>query len=314
MRSPIAGELGDRNSADLIADEVSDALQPFGRVSYAKPTLLLEVRDAIVQQERAAEDGTLVDGLPGEQLRAASTVVRALREAPRPTMTVMPQVAEAPASGRAEQFSVRRRAVEEWLESHDAAAVNTHTLGRVVGWVVIIAALVIPWIVTFVLMKGYFLVGALPLDVFMGWWGASVLTWPFGVWGGVVLLKRARALRNRSARREAVGSLVHGHRPPEFVVSFFASTKAERSYGFHVYLLILVLSIAFAAAGLMLLALGSDQVGGPYSPLAWHAPMGWLLLVPVIPVFMGALRWQRYMYGQIARAQVEWRLLGNSFG
>src|SRR5690554_3111569 len=43
LRSPLADELGVRSEADRIADEVSDALQPFGRVSYAKPTLLLEI-------------------------------------------------------------------------------------------------------------------------------------------------------------------------------------------------------------------------------------------------------------------------------
>lgn len=311
-RAPIAGELGPRSAELQIADHVSEALQPFGRVSYAKATLLLEVRDAIARQERTAGGAEAVgDALPSERLRATTTVVRALREAPRHTMAIMPDALEAPEAAPTQRFSVRRRTVEEWL-STVGAHVRTYTLSRVVGWVVIGLSLVIPWVLTFAVMRGWAVYVSAPFDTLMGWWGASILTWPFGVWFGVVLLKRARALRNRSARREAVNSLVRGHRVPEFVAPFFGSTKAERSYGVHVYVWLLVLSIAFAASGLVFLALSGDMVGGPYSPLVWHAPLGWVLLMPVIPVFVGALRWQRYMYGQLARAQVEWRLLGNS--
>ncbi|MBX3093902.1 MAG: hypothetical protein KF680_05080 [Cryobacterium sp.] len=313
VRSPIADELGPRSSTDLIADEVSDALQPFGRVAYAKPTLLLEVEDAIARAQQASAGADWGDQpLPSERLRAASAVTKALVEAPRSSMTIMPTVEEPGAARSTERFSVRRRAVEEWLTTHGAATVNTHTFGRVLGWAVVIAALIAPWIMTFVLMRGYFVFGALPLDTVMGWWAASVLTWPFGVWLGFVLLRRARALRNTSARRAALALRSRGVVVPGVVRDFFASTTSERSYGTHVYLFGLVLSVAFLASGFLFLALSGDMVGGPYSPLAWHAPLGWLLLVPAIPVFVGVLRWQRYMHGQLARAQVEWRLLGNS--
>lgn len=39
MRSPIADEFGTRLAADLVADQVGDALMPFGRVTYSKPTV-----------------------------------------------------------------------------------------------------------------------------------------------------------------------------------------------------------------------------------------------------------------------------------
>lgn len=318
VRSPLADELGPRSATELIADEVSDALQPFGRIGYAKPTLLLEVEDAIARLRQAvAESGSLPEELPSEQRRAASAVARALHKADLPSMTIMPPPAEAPAassSGAAttERFPVRRQAVEEWIASAGPAVVNTHTGTRVLGWAIIIAALVILWILTFGVVGTYFVYFALPLNQFMGWWAASLLTWPFGVWLGVVLLKRARALRNTSARRAVLSLRSRGVEVPEFVRDFFASTKLERSYGTHVYLFGLVLSIAFLVSGFVFLALSNNMVGGPYSPLPWHAPLGWLLLIPALPVFFAVLRWQRYMHGQIVRAQVEWRLLGNS--
>src|SRR5690606_26194788 len=101
---------------------------------------------------------------------------------------------------------------------------------------------------------------------------------------------------------------------PDSVREHFASVKLERLYGVHVYMLLIVVSLAFLVSGLLFLALSADMVGGPYSPLPWHAPLGWVLMIPAVPVFVGVLRWQRHMQGQLARAQVEWRLLGNSAG
>src|SRR5690606_12973082 len=157
--------------------EVSDALQPFGRISYAKPSLLLEVEDAIARAQRASAGADWSDeSLPSEQLRAASAVGKALGQAPRPSMTIMPAVEEPATRRSTERFSVRRRVVEEWLAAQGEAPVNTHTLARVVGWVVVIGALIAPWIMTFVIMKGYFLTASLPFDEVMGWWAASILT------------------------------------------------------------------------------------------------------------------------------------------
>lgn len=317
MRSPIAGELGHRSEIEVIADEVSDALQPFGRVSYAKPTLLLELEDALARATRAvvADDGH--GPLPSERMRAVSAAVRGLSGEPRPTVDIMPpervdaSAERAPAS---RERGMRRGEVEEWIATHDANRVHRHAVSRALGWVIVVAALIIPWIFTFVVLRGWGVFAGLALNEMMGWWAASVLTWPFGVWIGVVLLKRSRALRSASARRAALTLRSRGVEVPGAIRDYFASAALERSYGMHAYLLGLVLSIAFLASGLMFLSLSADMVGGPYSPLPWHAPLGWLLLIPAIPVFVAVLRWQRHMQGRLARAQVEWRLLGNSFG
>lgn len=312
LRSPLADELGDRADADWIADKVSDALQPFGRVSYAKPTLLLEVQDALARLHRAAGgDDTVGDALPSERMSAAAKVLGALQRGPAPTMTIMPTPMERTVDTARGKFSTRRKATEEWL-SGAGAHVNTHTLSRVMGWVLVGLFLALPWATSLTLFKGMFAFIVLPSDVTMGWWAASLLTWPLGVWLGVIVLLRARALRHRSGRRGALAVRSRGYTIPESVQDFFAATKHERWYGTQVYIFGIVLFIAFLASGLVLLALGADTVGGPYAPLSWHTPVGWLLLTPAIPVFVGVLRWQKYMYGQLARAHVEWRLLGNS--
>ncbi|HRN28184.1 MAG TPA: hypothetical protein PK781_02385 [Terrimesophilobacter sp.] len=313
VRSPLADELGPRSDTDRIADEVSDALQPFGRVGYAKATLLLELEDAIARRRRVqGEAGSAADQLPSDQLRAAARISGALRSGQAPTITIMPE-STAPRVAPTERYGVRRDRAERWLTG-EGFVVQRHTPWRVAGWLVIAGFLLAPWIFTIALVRYYFVLGGLPLDVVMGWWVASLLLWPIGVWLGIVLLLRARALRHRDARRAAVSVRSRGVAVPEEVRSFFEVSKPERSYGTQVYMFGLLLSIAFLATGLLFLSLSAGMVGGPYEPLAWHAPLGWLLLVPVIPVFVGVLRWQRYMYGQLARAHVEWRLLGNSSG
>src|SRR5690606_35061474 len=49
MRSPITGELGPRSDQERRADAMADAVAPFGRISYAKPTLLAELREVLAE-------------------------------------------------------------------------------------------------------------------------------------------------------------------------------------------------------------------------------------------------------------------------
>lgn len=311
VRSPLAGELGARSESEQIADEVSDALQPFGRVAYRKATLELELEDSLERAHRASIPVANHEPLPSERARSGLG-------APPPsaaggeTVEVEGEAAEPQAPGAPRRgLGRRRRAVESWI-AENGGAVRTHTPTRVIGWVIIVSSLVIPWVLSFAVLHGTWRFGTGPITPLLATWGAAILSWPFFVWLGVVLLKRARALRNASARREALALRVRGIHVPDSVREHFASDRLERSYGVHVYLLLIVLSLAFLVSGLLFLALSADMVGGPYSPLPWHAPLGWLLMIPAIPVFVGVLRWQRYMQGQLARAQVEWRLLGNS--
>ena len=75
VRSPLAGELGQRSGDEQVADEVSDALQPFGRVSYAKPTLVLELEDALERARRSSDPETH-GPLPSEWARVAAAALR----------------------------------------------------------------------------------------------------------------------------------------------------------------------------------------------------------------------------------------------
>src|SRR5690606_6255635 len=130
---------------------------------------------------------------PSERMSAAAKVLGALQRGPAPTMTIMPTPMERTVDTARGKFSMRRKATEEWL-AVAGAHVNTHTLSRVVGWVLVGLFLALPWATSLILFKGYFVFTVLPPDVAMGWWAASLLLWPLGVWLGVIFLLRARAL------------------------------------------------------------------------------------------------------------------------
>lgn len=318
LHSPIADELGLRDGSALVADGISDALMPYGRVAYAKPTLLLEVRRAI-ERRRAADGGA---GLPdrGDVSRAASALLTGLDLASgsRPEMTIMPPEAMPVVNGDygrgffgsgGREFRRRRNAVEEWLRSVRVPVVRSYVDSRALGWVVVIVALLLPWIFGTLAISSVIFYFSPSADGAL--WGAAIsfVFWPILAWGGLLLIHRARIRRYVSDRSAALEAFGRGNIVPEDVHRFFGAPFPERSYAVGVYLFGIVMLVIALGIGLVIVSLGFGTVNGPYVPQPWQIPIGAALTVSAAPILVGVLRWQRFMSGELARAGVEWQLL-----
>jgi hypothetical protein len=328
LHSPIANELGPRVGADLIADRISDSLMPLGRVAYSKPTVLLDLQRTI-DLVRARDTASGVSGLPdlGDASRAATALGDGLTLAtaaqpntqilPMTTLPVVNDYGRGFWGSGGQTFCRQRDAVEEWLRTVQAPIAPRYLASTVAGWFIIVVAIVWPWLLIgmilgvvplYLLPGGYEIYNsAVPVAL----WSIvfSFFLWPVQVWGGLVLIHRARIRRFVADRSAALSAHGRGHTVPETVTRFFGAPLPERSFGLNVYWFGLVMFLVALVGGLLLISLGYNTVGGPYEPEAWQTPLGLVFLLCAVPILIRTLRSQRHMTGELARARVEWQLL-----
>jgi hypothetical protein len=305
-----------------VADGISDALMPFGRVAYAKPTVLLEVERAI--RRRGGDGGTSDVRLPdrGDGARAASALLAGVGRISggRAGVPIMPPERMPPVNtgygrgffgsgGRA--FRRRRGAVEAWLRSTGVPVWRNYVDSRALGWIVVVVGLLLPWIFGLLAASSLFISFSVSPSTEAYLWGSgmSFIFWPIVAWAGLLLVHRARIRRyvaDRSATLEALG---RGHAIPDDVQTFFGAPFPERSYAIGVYLFGIAVLVSALGVGLVIVSLGFGTVNGPYVPQPWQIPVGAALTASSAPILLSVLRWQRFMTGQLARAEVEWRIL-----
>lgn len=325
LHSPIADELGRRDESAVIADQISDALQPFGRVAYAKPTLLLEVQRAITRR-RTLEGVTGETGLPdqGDGVRASSALLNGLEPAgtspsrrpimPPPSTPIVDSGYRRGFFGSGgRKFRRHRTEVEDWLRSTGVPVVRRYVDSRALGWVVVVTGLVLPWLLASIAMSSVwayvYYASGISMDAVMWAAAASFLLAPLLIWGGLVLVHRARIRRFASDRSAVLMARSRGIAAPENVRRFFGAPFPESSYAANVYLLGIATIVYALAMGLVLVALGFGTVDGPYVAVPWLIPVGAVITASAVPLMIGVLRWQRFMTGELARAEVEWRLI-----
>lgn len=320
VHSPIADELGPRDSSARVADRISDALRPFGRVAYTKSTVLMEVELAI-ERQRAVDGGTgTVLPERGDGARAASALVSGLEFAAgaRGKITIMPPERMPVVNGDYGRgffgsgggtFRRHRDAVEEWLRSTRVPVVRNYVDSRALGWMVVVVGLLLPWIFGVLAMSSLVFYFSPSADAYL--WGTAIsfVFWPIVAWAGLLLVHRARIRRYVADRSAALEALGRGHAIPDNVHTFFGAPFPERAYATGVYVFGISLLVIALGMGLVIVSLGFGTVNGPYTPQPWQIPVGTALTVSAAPILMSVLRWQRFMTGELARAGVEWRLL-----
>lgn len=315
VRSPVGEELGVRSEEQLIEDRIADALQPFGKVAYAKESLLAELEGVrgLWAALRSPDAQVLDQGVPDAADRAAPGV------RPVAPNSILPKSRAAPVHtdrglfgtlGRG--FRSGWRETEAWLRT--VGVQDPQGPGRplrVLGWVVIAAILLTPPL-GFAAMALSILIGPSSLlggVVFAGVVIGALALAPFFVWTGLILRLAGMRRRQRAARASALERRGRGIPVPESVAGFFAPKFVEASLAAQVYVYLIWIFVWMLAGGLVIISLGLDQVVGPYTPQAWQVPVGWLMVASSLLIFVGVLRWQRHMWGEIARAEVEWRIL-----
>ena len=321
VHSPIADELGPRDGSLSVADGISDALMPFGRVAYAKPTVLLEVERAI-RRLRGDDDSASGVRLPdrGDGARAASALMTGVELVPgvqRGIAIMPPEHIPAVNTDYARGFfgsgggAYRRHrdAVEAWLRSVQVPVVRNYVDTRALGWVVVVVGLLLPWMFGLLATSFLFFYFSPSVEAYLWGTGISFVFWPVVAWAGLLLVHRARIRRYVAARSAALEALGRGHAIPDDVHDFFGTPFPERSYATGVYLFGIVLLVIALGIGLVILSLGFATVNGPYVPQPWQIPVGGALAISSAPILLSVLRWQRFMTGELARAGVEWRLL-----
>jgi hypothetical protein len=230
LRPPLGDELGARSAAEAFDDDLTRVLLDYETTSFAKPTLLSEI-----QAVRSAVDGTPVDSAAAI-IRDIGVVAPGTTKAPRRNAALAAEAAElskGPRRGFWALQSARYRAelssVESWLQS---ASGNRFAPQRgwqwAVGLLIIIAALLSPWLSAAALMLnlgrgGTFVEGVGPIAFF-------IFTWPFIAWAGFMLMWVGRIARFQRARAAALDLRRAGIDLPDELAQFFGAPFPEVAF------------------------------------------------------------------------------------
>ncbi len=306
-RPPIGDELGVRDGTQRFADRLGTALLPFEVVSFSKAGLLAELANAQrgAAGAPAAHDVARDLGLQVPGTTHAPEIGATLREA---------ATAEAGVTGKRGFFALQRASyrialgeTEAWLRSASAPVAAGH--GALWGWglAVVVLALVAPWLgaasilsVTVLLTTG--------LGPVMGFTAFALLTWPFFVWLGLVLMWRARVARFERARSAALLVRQRGGTVPETVARFFGPPFPERAFATGLYLMLIADVVLTLAGGLTVVAIGFGQVenwSGSFAAI-W---LGALMAASSVPLFFWALRIGTRAAADAVRSHVLWRAI-----
>jgi hypothetical protein len=241
-RPPLGDELGERTTAQRIADATAQLRMQFDETSYSRPVLLAElaaVRAALTDPTAAAQQGATGDAkvaailasLPQQELTRPAALPSASSIAIVGPVTVDYKRGFFGTLSR--RYRSERGEVESWLRSSDPAAVlPTFAHLTVIGWGIV--GLIFLWPVLSLALFSVALYTGLSLSPSSpSWW-----IWPLGFFGfvfflspliyyaGFVLTWYARVRRHRALRDAVLVERARGVIPLQ-VRNFFGSPHPD---------------------------------------------------------------------------------------
>ena len=135
-----------------------------------------------------------------------------------------------------------------------------------------------------------------------------VLTWPFIVWPGIVLMWRARISRYETARSGVLAVRRQRVAVPGEIGSFFGPPFPEVAFLNSLVWLVVVESIVLLAGGLTSIAIGVGQVEN-WEALPLGVPVGVLMVLASAPVFAWGVRIIRDGPVRQVRADAFWNAI-----
>jgi len=297
LRPPLDHELGERAAADAFSDNVSRGLLAHETMSFAKLTLLAELR---LLRESLAGTGT---GVGTATIRDIGLVTPYTTNAPTQQAAIAEATAIAAAGPKrglfwtlSKAFRGELAAGEAWLHSaaapSDDARERSARFSTTVGLVVIIAGLAAPWLALLPVLAAVFgggIFGTPDLGSLGGIIAFFFLTWPFIVWAGIMVNWRGRILRFEDLRSRVVAVRAHGIGVPREIANFVGPRFADVAYLNGLLMFLIVQSIVLLAGGLTMFAVAMGQVEN-WGPSVIAAAIGVLMAVASIPVFAIAVR------------------------
>ena len=315
LRPPLFDELGERDAAQRFSDEISRTLLAHETMTFAKPTLLAELRSM-----REALAGTGV-GVGTATVRDIGLVVPYTTNAPTQQADVAEANAIAAQGARrglfwtlSKEFRSHAAASESWLES--AGAPQGARVGRSserAGVAVIVGGLAAPWLATLPFFFSVFaggLFGPPDLGAIGGLIAFFMLTWPFIVWAGIMLNWRGRVQRFESIRARAVAARATGFAVPPEIAVFVGPRFADVAYLNQLLWFLIVQSLLLLAGGLTMFAASMGQVEN-WGPSAFAAIVAVVMAVASIPVFGAAVQIIARFGTRTLRAVAYWRAVAS---
>ena len=318
LRPPLGDELGPRDAAQSFSDDINRSLLAHETMSFAKPTLLAELRG---MRDVLAGTGT---GVGTATIRDIGLVVPYTTNAPVQQADLAEAnaiAAEGPKRGLfwtlSRAFRADAAARESWLEPVGAPQVGrVGVFSQRLGIAVIVAGLAAPWLAVIPFFVSVFignLFGAPDLGALGGIIAFFMLTWPFIVWAGIIVNWRGRVQRFESIRRRAVAARATGITAPVELAAFVGPRFADVAYLNQLLWFLIVQSIVLLAGGLTMFAVAMGQVEN-WGPSAIGAILGVLMAVASIPVFAAAVQLIARFGTRTLRAVAYWRAIASPLG
>ena len=228
LRPPVGGELGKRTDAEDFDDALTHVLLPYETTTFAKATLLRELR-------------AIRGGLTRRGMDEADVIIRDLglvapgtTNAPERQAAIAKEAARSSGPARgfwALQGSRHRSALaeaESWLSAESGGRFTPRRGWRWgAGLAIIVVGLVSPWVAFSVVVSNIVLFND-DSGAFVGPISFFILAWPFIVWAGFMLMWQSRIARFDRARRAALEVRRGGTEVPDEIGR--ASCR-ERVYG-----------------------------------------------------------------------------------
>ncbi|CAN5627952.1 hypothetical protein BH10ACT7_BH10ACT7_16400 [soil metagenome] len=309
LRPPLGGELGSRDDAQRFDDQLADVLLPFERMTYSKPTLIAElekIRDALAGEAVGESSATIRDlGLvtPG-------TTNAPLR---RRTLSAVPAQV-GPARGfwalQGGPYNKQISDVEQWLRSVGHAVAAPRDWQWWVGLLLVVFGFASPWLSAAAAFPATFYSSTISIPTMMGVFVFFLLSWPFIVWPGFVLMWRARIGRYERARRATLAVRRQRVTVPQPVAAFFGPVFPEIALLNPLLWLVLAESMVLLVGGLTSITLGAGQVEN-WDALPLGLPVGVTMVLASVPLFAWGVRLIRDGAAQQLRADAFWRAIAS---
>lgn len=307
-RPPLGDELGVRDDAERFDDDLAATLLAFERMSFPKPTLIAELR-----RIRDSPYGAPV-GRSASTVRDLGLVAPGTTNAPerRRLLGALPPQA-GPSRGFWALLGSAHRSrlaeVESWLRSFGVPVASSRGWHWSLGLALIVLGLASPWLSGAIAVPALFASGGTgAFASLMGVVVFFVLTWPFIVWPGIVLMWRARISRYETARSGVLAVRRQRVAVPGEIGSFFGPPFPEVAFLNSLVWLVVVESIVLLAGGLTSIAIGVGQVEN-WEALPLGVPVGVLMVLASAPVFAWGVRIIRDGPVRQVRADAFWNAI-----
>ena len=314
LHPPIGDELGERDAADKFSDDLSRVLQPYDQATFAKATLLRELR--IVRT-------TLVGAGTGEGTAFARDIGLVAPGATNAPVRLAALAAEEIRVGGPKRgfFAMQGSAYRAALRETEAW-ITTASSGRFaarpgwqwpVGLLIVIAGLLSPWIAVLVIVLSILVFFNPDIAAVGGPVPFFVLIWPFIVWAGLMLMWRGRISRFQRARTGALQVRRSGVDVPPAVAGFFGAPFPEVAYVNPSIVHLVSQFIVLLAGGLTAVAVG-NATAAVSGALPLGVPVGILMVLSSAIVFTVLVRTMGAAPLLQLRARAFWTALSSRVG